>query len=59
MDDRCSLLGPLNLSLAQLSVGFLVLQSTVSLNVTAVYTATDLHSGTINIDLQSIDERQV
>jgi hypothetical protein len=54
-----SLLGPLNLSLAQLNVGFLVLQSTVSLNVTAVYTATDLQSASISIDVQSISERQV
>jgi hypothetical protein len=59
MDDCCSLLGPLNLSLAQLNIGFLVLQSTVSLNVAAVYTATDLHSGSISIDVQSINERQV
>ena len=59
MDDCCSLLGPLNLSLGQLYIGFLVLQSTVSLNVTAVYTATDLHSGSISIDVQSINERQV
>jgi hypothetical protein len=59
MDDCCSLLGPLRLSLSQLNIGFLVLQSTVSLNVTAVYTATDLHSGSISIDVQSINERQV
>jgi len=59
MDDCCGLLGPLNLSLTQLNIGFLVLQSTVSLNVTAVYTATDLHSGSISIDVQSINERQV
>jgi hypothetical protein len=59
MDDCCSLLGPLNLSLAQLNIGFLVIQSTVSLNVTAVYTATDLHSASISIDVQSINERQI
>src|SRR5215831_6749224 len=59
MDDCCSLLGPLRLSLGQLNIGFLVLQSTVSLNVTAVYTATDLHSGSISIDVQSITDRQV
>jgi len=59
MDDCCSLLEPLKLSLTHLNIGFLVLQSTVSLNVTAVYTATDLHSASISIDVQSIAERQV
>ena len=63
MDDCCSLstlpppLGPLNLS--QLNIGFLVLFSTVALNVTAVYTATDLNSNSISIDVQSISPQQV
>ena len=59
MDDCCSLQGPLNLNLAQLNIGFLVIQSNVALNVTAVYTATDLRSASISIDVQSINPQQV
>jgi hypothetical protein len=59
MDDCCSLRDPLNLNWPQLNIGFLILQSSVPLNVTAVYTATDLNSSTISIDVQSINERQV
>jgi hypothetical protein len=59
MDNCCNLQGPLNLNPLLLNIGFLVLVSTVALNVTAVYTATDLHSATISIDVVSINERQV
>ena len=59
MDNCCNLQGPLNLNPLVLNIGFLVLVSTVALNVTAVYTATDLRSGTISIDVVSINERQV
>jgi hypothetical protein len=59
MDDCCSLGGPFNFSLSALNIGFLELVSNVALNVTAVYTATDLRAGTISIDVQSINAQQV
>jgi hypothetical protein len=59
MDDCCSLGGPLNFSLTQLNIGFLELLSNVALNVTAVYTATDLKAASISIDVQSIAPQTV
>src|SRR5437868_1279943 len=45
MDDCCRLDELLKLSPARLNIGFLEIVSSVELNVTVVYTATDLKSG--------------
>ena len=59
-DDCCNLLKPvLPPNKPLLSIGFLVLQSDMALNVTAVYTASDPKSGSISIDVETINERQV
>jgi hypothetical protein len=59
LDDCCSLGGPFNFSLSQINIGFLELVSNVALNVTAVYTATDLRAASISIDVQSITPQTV
>jgi len=60
--DNCCNLGP-NFAPNALNIGFLELVSDVPINVTAVYTATDLTSaagatGGISIDVQSITPQQ-
>jgi hypothetical protein len=59
MDNCCNLAGPLNFSLTQLNLGFLEIVSNVALNVTAVYTATDLKAASISIDVATINPQQV
>jgi hypothetical protein len=59
MDDCCSFSDKLHFAPAQLNVGFLQLLSTVELNVTAVYTATDLKADSISIDVEMISGRKV
>ena len=58
MDDCCSiselLLGHPPLGPSPLTIGFLVIVSFQELNVTAVYTASDLKSGTISIDVEQV-----
>ena len=60
--DNCCNLGP-NFAPNTLNIGFLELSSNLALNVTAVYTATDLTSSGastgISIDVQSILPQQV
>jgi hypothetical protein len=60
--DNCCNLGA-NFAPNALNIGFLELSSTLALNVTAVYTATDLTStgvsSGISIDVQSISPQQV
>jgi len=58
MDDCCRLDEILKLSPARLSIGFLELLSSVELNVTAVYTATDLKSGSISMEVETIAARR-
>ena len=61
MDDCCNL-GP-NFAPNALNIGFLELSSNLTLNVTAVYTATELSaagaSTSISIDVQTISPQQV
>lgn len=59
MDDCCLIGDKLKFTAGHLNIGFLELISTVQLNVTAVYTATDLKSGSVSIDVETIAERQV
>jgi hypothetical protein len=59
MDDCCRLNEKLQLSDAALNVGFLELVSDIELNVTVVYTATDLSSRSIAIDVETVAARQV
>jgi hypothetical protein len=58
MDDCCRiselLLGHPPLGPSPLTIGFLVIVSSQELNVTAVYTASDLRSGSISIDVEQI-----
>jgi len=58
MDDCCRiselLLGHPPLSPSPLTIGFLVIVSSQELNVTAVYTASDLRSGSISIDVEQV-----
>jgi hypothetical protein len=49
----------MNFSLTQLNLGFLEIVSNVALNVTAVYTATDLKAASISIDVATINPQQV
>jgi hypothetical protein len=58
MDDCCRFIEMLHFNPAQLNIGFLELVSTVELNVTAVYTATDVKSASISIDVETIDARK-
>ncbi len=59
MDDCCHFAEKLQFNPAQLNIGFLELVSTVELNVVAVYTATDLKSGGISIEVETIGVRQI
>ena len=59
MDDCCGLADKLQFNAAHLNIGFLEIVSTVELNVTAVYTATDLKSASISIEVESISGRKV
>lgn len=61
MDDCCRitelLLGAAPTSPTPLTIGFLEIVSNVELNVTAVYTATDLKSNGLSIDVVNVDSR--
>jgi hypothetical protein len=61
MDDCCRitemLLGAPSTSPMPLTIGFLEIVSNVELNVTAVYTASDLKSNGLGIDVQNITPR--
>lgn len=59
MDDCCGLAEKLQFASGRLNIGFLEIVSTVELNVTAVYTATDLKSSSISIDVESVTGRQI
>ena len=59
MDDCCNLGEKLQFAAGRLNIGFLEIVSTVELNVTAVYTATDLKSASISIDVESVSGRQI
>lgn len=59
MDDCCGLGEKLQFAAGRLNIGFLEIVSTVELNVTAVYTATDLKSASISIDVESVAARQI
>ena len=58
MDDCCRiselLLGHPPLGPSPLTIGFLVIVSSQELNVAAVYTASDLRSGSISIDVEQV-----
>jgi hypothetical protein len=58
MDDCCGLTEKLKLTPGRLNVGFLELVSNVELNVVAVYTATDLKSESVSIDVETISARR-
>ena len=61
MDDCCRinelLLGAAPTSPTPLTIGFMEIVSNVELNVTAVYTATDLKSNSLSIDVETINPR--
>ena len=61
MDDCCYLGEKLSFDPTKLNIGFFVISSDVELNVTAVYTATDLKAppASISIDVETITGRQV
>jgi hypothetical protein len=59
MDDCCHLGEKLSFSPTHLNIGFLEISSDVELNVTAVYTATDLKAASISIDVETITGRKV
>jgi hypothetical protein len=59
MDDCCGLAEKLQFTAGHLNIGFLEIVSSVELNVTAVYTATDLKSASISIDVESVTGRQI
>jgi hypothetical protein len=59
MDDCCVLTEKLKLTPGSLNVGFLELVSNVELNVVAVYTATDLKSASVSIDVETISARRL
>ena len=59
MDDCCNLAEKLQFASGRLNIGFLEIVSSVELNVTAVYTATDLKSSSISIDVESVTGRQI
>ena len=59
MDDCCNLAEKLQFASGRLNIGFLEIVSSVELNVTAVYTATDVKSASISIDVESVAGRQL
>jgi len=59
MDDCCRFAEKLQFNPAHLNIGFLQIVSNVELNVVAVYTATDLKSASISIEVETITARQV
>jgi hypothetical protein len=59
MDDCCHLGDKLGFNPAHINIGFLEILSNVELNVTAVYTATDLKAATISIDVETFNSRSV
>ena len=59
MDDCCRLAERLQFNPARLNIGFLEIVSSVELNVVAVYTATDLKSASISIDVEPVSGRQI
>ena len=59
MDDCCHLGDKLGFNPAHINIGFLEIVSNVELNVTAVYTATDLKAASISIDVESFSARTV
>jgi hypothetical protein len=59
MDDCCGLIEKLKLTPGSLNVGFLELVSNVELNAVAVYTATDLKSASVSIDVETISARRL
>ncbi|HEY2760442.1 MAG TPA: hypothetical protein VGI75_06855, partial [Pirellulales bacterium] len=59
MDDCCRLGEKLQFAAGRLNIGFLEILSSVELNVTAVYTATDLKSASISMDVESVAGRQI
>ncbi len=59
MDDCCHFADKLQFNPAHLNIGFLEIVSNVELNVVAVYTATDLKSASISIDVVTVGVRQV
>ncbi len=59
MDDCCRIDEVLKLPAGLLTIGFLEIISTVELSVTAVYTATDLKSNSLSIDVDQIQPKLV
>jgi hypothetical protein len=59
MDDCCRFAEKLQFNPAHLNIGFLEILSNVELNVVAVYTATDLKSNSIAIELETINARKL
>ena len=59
MDDCCNLAEKLHLNLAHLTIGFFEIVSTLELNVTAVYTASDLKGASISVDVETINGREI
>jgi hypothetical protein len=61
MDDCCRIIEMLLDSVPSaklpLNIGFLEILSTMELKVTAVYTATDLESHSISIDVEQIESK--
>jgi hypothetical protein len=58
MDDCCHLGERLHFNPAHLNIGFFEILSNIELNVTAVYTATDLKAASIAIDVQTVGAHQ-
>lgn len=59
MDDCCHLGEKLSFNPTRLNIGFLEILSDVELNVTAVYTATDLKAASLSIAVETIAGRKV
>jgi hypothetical protein len=59
MDDCCHLGDKLGFNPAHVNIGFLEIVSSVELNVTAVYTATDLKAASISIHVETFSARTV
>jgi hypothetical protein len=59
MDDCCRLGEKLTFTPGRLNIGFLEIASSVELDITAVYTATDLQSTSIAIDVERVTGRQL
>ena len=59
MDDCCRFADKLQFNPAHLNIGFLEIVSNVELNVVAVYTATDLKSNSIAIEVETINARKL